>query len=487
MIPSVGFRRSDGNTGAVRPGNTGILALIAAATTGTQNVAAGYTRPQTIQTEKGYGRLASFGAYAMATSKNPILAVRPTTATAGAYGTFTNTGAGTATPAAGGTEPNDDFDAYVIFGTGGALGTTGITYQTSLDGGATLSPVKALGTALNIVIANTGVTIVLGTSSQTILAAQTIAFKTTGPLPTTSDLTAAYEALRVTGSAWEAALVDGIGSSAHVSQMTTWLDQLEAIGKFRTAVLNLRFRNVGETDADYATAMAAIVNSVADPRVVVCGDGGDSVDFFQGVKLRRPAALAVAARGMKIDISEDPAYAASGALDNWSIQDARSNPKYHNEALNPGLDDLRITALRTFEGDAGAYINNANLLSAAGSDFVYWQHMRLLQRACEIAWQILRKQLSVGVRKSTKVGPNGERYIDPVDAGRIEKLVNAAFTQPFQGRVNDVLFSLSRDDDISSNTGATISGTIGMVALAYVKKYDITDKFVKEISVAAAA
>ncbi len=60
---------------------------------------------------------------------------------------------GTSTPVIdAATDPDDDYEAQIVFTTGGTVGTAGIKYRTSLDGGRTQSAVAALGTATSIVI-----------------------------------------------------------------------------------------------------------------------------------------------------------------------------------------------------------------------------------------------------------------------------------------------------------------------------------------------
>ncbi len=101
-------------------------------------------------------------------------------ASAPVVGAGTVTGGGTATLTPGGS-PASDYDVRVRFGLGGTVGTSGITYQESLDGGRNYGPVEELGVATAIDVASTltGVTVALG--SGTILANQVLAFTTEGP------------------------------------------------------------------------------------------------------------------------------------------------------------------------------------------------------------------------------------------------------------------------------------------------------------------
>lgn len=87
--------------------------------------------------------------------------------TAGSYGTIDNSGVtGTALFAVDSSvHPYGTYEAWIRIKTGGTVGTTGITYQWSLDGGRTWSNTTALGTADTITIPNSNVKFTIGPSS----------------------------------------------------------------------------------------------------------------------------------------------------------------------------------------------------------------------------------------------------------------------------------------------------------------------------------
>jgi hypothetical protein len=121
-------------------------------------------------------------------------------------------------------------------------------------------------------------------------------------------------------------------------------------------------------------------------------------------------------------------------------------------------------------------------MSPSGSDYVFWQHARVMNRACELAYQLLTSRLSKGVRKDVATG-----FILEEEAAEIEALVQAELDRELvtPGRVSGAVFTLSRTDDLSSNQGATLTAQINISALAYVKKFAVTSKFVKKIAVSA--
>src|SRR5262249_19548899 len=153
----------------------------------------------------------------------------------------------------------------------------------------------------------------------------------------------------------------------------------------------------------------------------------------------------LAARLMKIAFGRDAAYVADGPVPGAQLSDSRGNPNHHDENFYPGLDALRLVTLRTFDRKQGVYITNANVISSAGSVFVYAQHFRVMNRACEIAFDVLSEQLSRGIHKNPKPGPLGQIYIAEEDAQAIESLVTASL-QELIGQVTDLKFKLSRTD-----------------------------------------
>lgn len=482
-VPGLEFRKADGKTGVVRPAPTGILAIVAPGEKGTLNRADTHTRKDLLKAANGWGHLTEFGSLGMAWTKKPIVAVLGDPSTAGDYSAITkaNGGAGTSVITEGATEPLDEFSIVVEFPTGGTIGQAGIKYRYSINGGP-FSKILALGVANTIAIPDTGAGLALGAG--TIVAGTMVSFTTTGPKLTNADLPAALEALRVTKSPFEAVLIDVEADLTTVGTCGAWLSELNKAGKFPTIVLTARPKAADEDETEYQTALAAIFDAASSLDILVCADLGDVPSELRGIMMPRPAGLFVAAWGMSIRVGTDPAYVDLGPLPNVKITDDRNNPKYHNEELFPTLDGLRLTTLRTIEGYEGVYITNANLLSPSGSDYVYWQHARCINRGMAITYQILTRKLSKGVRKTPKPGPNGERYIAESEAADLESLVNAQIYAELvkPGEVDDMKLLISRDDDIRSNQGATITCALQSVSLGYVKKFVITAGYVTQIA-----
>lgn len=472
--------------------SVGILAILAASSAGTAAVPSTFARADLAQTAMGYGPLPSYGAYTIAVANQPVVLQKVSASTSGSYGSIVSAITGTATvTATSSTHPYDHYAVVVNFLTGGTLGTAGITYQYSIDGGVNFSGVQALGTGLVIAIPNTGVSFTLATTGVgTIIAGDSFSCPTERPLLTDSDITGALAVLGNTRQPFEGVLIDSAFDSATVGDVDTILSGWEGRGMFKYALLNTRYKNEPlpgtETEAAYATAVGTLVGTSASIRVCVGADGAHVPDSYSGANLKRPTSLLLGARASLIPIGEDPAYVARGPLSGAQISDANGNPYDHDEDLYPDLDALRVTTLRSFApgGPQGVYINNANTIQPTGGAYPYLQHVRIANVACTIAWFVLTTQLSRGVRKNPKADPvTGAVYIFEPDAAAIESLVNDALYQPLKGQVTGSLFSLSRTDNLNT-TPCTVSALLSIVALAYIKGYNVSQQFNKTLTTA---
>lgn len=486
MVPNVKVNKTDGNTAVVSPSSKGICAIIAPCSSGTANQASAHTKESLAVAEFGNGILTEGAAYMLSVTGNPVVLVRATASTAGTYnGSVTHTGAGTSVATATVGAPYDDFEIVVKFLTGGTIGVAGITYQVSLDNGKTYGAVLSLGTANTIAPAGTGATLSL--AAGTILAGQTEAFKTTGPRLTAGDITTALEALRVSSQPWEMVLILGHDATATtITNVDAWLSGLETSGKFRGFLMNTAMKG-STAEATFATAQSTAYGASATIRGGICADGGELPSLIPGragYVIGRPAALAVMARLMKISYGTDAAYVNDGVVPGFKLPDAKGNPNFHDENLFPTLSDLRLTALRTFDRRAGTYINDPLVLSPSGSDYVYLQHVRVMNRACEIAYDILTGELSRGVLTNPKPGPTGQIYIAEEAAQEIDDLVSMGLNE-LRSEVTAIDLVLSRTDDIGSNGPALVTSELFINGKRYIKQFTVNSSFVRTISTQA--
>lgn len=487
MLPTVTITKNVFTTTQAPTSTTGILAICAASSTGTALQAGLYNRSDLAISSLGYGPLTDYGAYDMAVANNPVLLMRSSPTYPGSYGAITKTGTGSSAITAGATAPFDHYQVLITWLVGATVGVTGATYTYSLDGGTTTSGATALGTANTLTIPNTGVTFNLGAG--TIVAGDTWTCFTERPLMNDSDVITALTTFSQCRLPFEGILLDSSMTTSTVGLVDTFLAGLEAKGIFKFVLLNTRFKDEPEpnteTEAAFAAAMTTLVQNQTSIRQCVGTDGAHTPSQITGWNLKRPTSMHVAARAMSTGIGTDPAYVALGPLSGAQISDSNGNPYDHDEDLYPNLDGLRLMALRSFApgGPQGTYICNANTIQPSGGAFPYLQHIRVANRACEIAWFTLATQLSRGVRTNPTPAPNGAIYIYEPDAAIIESLVNDALVQPMKGQVSAIKFSLSRTDNMAV-VPCIVTGVLSIVALAYIKGFQVQQQFTKTITVA---
>lgn len=130
---------------------------------------------------------------------------------------------------------------------------------------------------------------------------------------------------------------------------------------------------------------------------------------------RQTACFALSERAAGADLSENLGRRASGGLRVSAIQnDEGTNQQF--------IESHKINTLRTYDGEAGFFSTNGYLKSPVGSDFLYWDWGRVIDRACRIVYTEQQKWLLRKVRTLT----DGTGQIDPRDAVRIETAVRSA-------------------------------------------------------------
>jgi hypothetical protein len=295
----------------------------------------------------------------------------------------------------------------------------------------------------------------------------------------TTDLATSLEALRVSKAEWDIVYCDCDASSTIITQVDAWLAALEAVGVFKVGCLRTRARaRATETEAAFATAMGTAYNSSATIRCFVGADHCDMVSAspnFGGMVIDRPFAIPLAARILSTTEEIDPAQVNLGPLPNTIIDDANQNPKWHDEAVYPGLDVLRLATARTFQGPtapSGVFVNNCPMLSPIGSDYVYVENARVMNKACTIAYALLVAKLSIGVRTDPTTG-----FILEIDALKLEQSVQQELSRQLAGQVSGITFQLSRTDDLTSNAGATVNCTLEIASLKIIKNFKVKAAF----------
>ncbi len=464
-LQNVNVTKLDGQVG-VQLTSENVLAIIAPAASGTVNqptVCASYSAAVAVF---GQCILSELVAAHIAVSKRHVVAVRCTAAN-GTYGSVTQTTAGTSIPTGSVTSfPTDDADIAIDVIAGGTVGTAGIAWRYSLDGGTNWSPTQALGTAVKFVLEK-GIEVNL--AAGTLITGNRITLRAIAGVPTAQNITDALTAL--TGSAlfFDQVYLATPATSTILTQLDTWLQAREAEGRYIAGYLNFRRRNEGETYATYIAAFISAFSAVTSTRIAL---GLDVVDIQSPIDSRlyaRPVISALASRACAVDIARDASCFADGPLLLASNSDANSNAKYWDDFAQGGSgDDARAVCTRSWPGEPGVRLSNPRIFSPTGSDYVYLQHLRVVNRACKVALDQMRKTLSLDLITDPATG-----YIREDEAQEIEQRVNDALSVALVAnrRASAASFTLSRTDNILQTF--TLNGAVKVQPKGYPKTINV--------------
>lgn len=492
-IPAVTVKKSlVGGSPAIQS-TQGILAIIASASTGSALPPTMLTNQSLTTSTFGSGMLPECAVYDINVSGQPVVGLAVTPSTLGSYysGTFVKNVTGTSTvttTAVSGLGPLLHYQFQVTIVNGGTVGSAGITYTWSPDGGDTVSAITALGTATTIAPAGTGVSFSLGAG--TLVAGDNWSIFTERPLLSNADVSSALATLGNTKLPWEGVLIDCQYGTGTVGIVDAWLAGREANGQFNFALLNTRFLNepapTAEAPSVYAAAITAQSNNDTSNRLCLCADGGRMTSLITGFTTKMPTSLFLGAMAMSVtpNIGTDPSEVDLGPVPDVTIS-SNGNPLDWDEFLYQSLDSQRLTTLRTFAtgGPTGCFITDANVLISAGSNIYWLQLLRVLNKACSIAWQVLNTQLSKGV-PTVYNATTGAVNIKETAAQRIEALVNSPLKSGLSGQCTAAQFTLNRDDNLTTPK-APVNAQVAVAPLVYLKNIVVQAALVKSISAPA--
>lgn len=360
-----------------------------------------------------------------------------------------------------GTYPNDDYEAYLKVITGGTVGVDGITFQWSLDGGRTLSPTTALGTAAYFVFPNSGGTRV-NFAAGTLLAGGTLAFPTVAPCWNTTDLGVALTALKNTAASWDLVEVVGPMSAGALAVVDTAIAGMHAVGKYRWAMVHTRMPVGDESEATYQASLAGVFGSLASNYVAVTAGATKLVSSVSGREYTRPCSFQAAAREANVTEEVNTAAVDLGPIPGTRLTDDNGNPDEHDESVNPGLDDMRFYVFRSWEGIAGTYVNRPRIFSAEGSDFYLVPHRRVMNLAKASLRIFLIRRLNKPIRVNKTTGFILESEALEIESGANAILRAALLAKP---KASNATFVLSRTDNVLSTK--ELNADVRLTPLAY--------------------
>lgn len=470
--PVVNITELDGALGILPTTAGRLMAVVGVSSTGTADTPATFARVTDVQATFGDGPLVEAASQYIEKYGRPVVCVRTGQTTIGSYpaGTVTvqpGTGTSVATVDDAGTDPDDDFELHLVVVVGGTIGIAGITFQWSLDGGRTLSPITALGVATSFIFPTSG-GVAIDFAAGTLVAADTITFRSDAPVWNTTEIGTALDALFNSAASWEIAHIVGNLDAAAFDVVNPKFTAGLTAGKYRSYYAHARMPNLAETEAAYLTAVDAIFSAKATVHGSITAGAAKMISSVSGRQYRRPVSFAVAALEQSVSEEINIADVNLGTLPGVSIRDANGNVDEHDESINPGLDDARFTVLRTWDGIAGVYVNRPRIFSAAGSDFDLHTKRRVINLAHAALRPFFVRRLNKPIRVNATTGFILEEEALEIESGARAALRSTLLAKP---KASAVSVSISRTDNILSTK--TITGTARVTPLAYPETIDL--------------
>lgn len=472
--PVVNLTELDGAIGSLPVGSKRVAVVgVATATTVAVNTPAAFARIADVNTNFTRGPMPELAATWIQAYRAPAICVRTGASVTATKATIVTSGVlGTSVvTATGGTLFDDDVEAYFKVINGGTIGVTGITYQWSLDGGRTLSPITALGTANTFVFPGSGGG-GFSFAAGTLLANDVVTQRGLAPCWNGTELGLALEALRVSTFEWDIVLIAGPVDATTFDVIAT----AQAANPEKLFVCAYRVPTAGETEAAYKTAFDGAFGAKANTAVQVCAGACEAISGISFRAYMRSFLWGYGPRLASVSEEVDVALTTLGALPGISIRDTNGNPKYHDESVNPGLDDSRAVVARTWDGKQGVYINNPRILSASGSDFEFAQHRRVMNLARRTLRLYFIDRLSRPTLVNALTGFILESEALEIEAGADSLMRAVLRAKPkcsgggIDGKAGRFC-KISRTDNLLSTKTMTVQGAV--IPLAYPKVINI--------------
>ena len=480
----------DGGAGVVSVAASSVQLVIGTATSGPTAAITATRSPNTLADTFTSGELVEYSAMAVKKGAT-VLAMRAATVSAG------NVTAVVATRAAGTPStsvvtvtgsPNDEYYVTALVTTGGTIATAGIKFKVSIDGGRNYGPTLALGTANTYIINGTGLTLDFGAG--TLHAGDFFNFSTTPPTWDTGAVEAClntFKASQYAANGIGSMHIVGVMSGAHAATIGSDMDSLAAGFIYSRAICAARDVAVPtawggpgiETETTWVSAMGTEYSAVDAKRICVAGGNYNMPSVYPNSVAGSPAyrrnlAWALAVRQVQIQPQRHAGRVRDGSLSNIVI-DPTNDPSdgfvYHDERINPGLDDARLASARTRIGKNGFYIVQPRLMAAAGSQFSLIPFGNVMDIACSIVNQVGQDEINDDIT----LNDNGTIYEN--EAQRIEAVLKGAIDANMTNKkmISSVTIVVDRTSNVLATDEVNIEVTI--VRRGYILQENVTIGF----------
>lgn len=380
--------------------------------------------------------------------------------------------------------PEDDYEAIFRVIAGGTIGTAGITYQYSLDGGSNYTAVGALGTATTVALLDgiepSGMTVNL--AAGTLVSLDQASWDTTGPMWQSSDFVLAMTALRSSNLLWS--FLHGIGpaDATLAGAVGTVLQGWASGTKFSFSCLSARDRGTNEPKATWTSRLLANFASFANTRIAEGAGYARITCPITGRNNRRPAMWSIVPRIIAQDPQTDPGQKSLGPLSSdTSIHDAANQLVEYDARVDSSLHDGRFATLRTFDDEPGVFVTTGNLMGPP-NDIQRIAYRVVLDLAEEIYQKAMTQQLEshfdlwpAGTKTPYKAGD-----IREPDAIRIEREIRSALISQIldQGMVSAITVKLNRTPVSLGSGKYKLLCAVKITPLGYIDAFQATIGYV---------
>lgn len=280
-------------------------------------------------------------------TKRPAAFYGLATTTQGACGAVDDSGVtGTsAITAEASVHPYGTYDAYIRVVNGGTIGTTGITFVWSLDGGVNESNITALGTAANYTIADGNVRFNFGTG--TLVAGDIVRVRTSAPEPNTTAVANAFTALAAGSTNFTILVCDFICDATMFATIKTGRAALAAAGKRVIVLTRARLPDYenSETDAEWNADVAADFAALTDSGIHLRASYGLVTDAMTARQYLRSDLQQFAADVVRVRRATWPNCPNDQETANFSLVDADGNLVGHDEGVRGASTGLSNDSL----------------------------------------------------------------------------------------------------------------------------------------------
>lgn len=446
-LPGVTETYSDGALGLAQPASDNARCFLGTCSAGTDATLYGpYYDSTTARGELGYGPLVSALCASLDQAGGPVWAVPLNKSTAGACGSVTLTGTGTATLAASGAA-YDAFAVTVEIMAGGAtLVANTATFRYTLDG-LNYSDIIAVPTGGVYVVPNTGITLTWTYSSGTaFVAGDVYTFSTTAPGFGATQYNAGMTTLLADAQVGQMSYCYLVGMASSASASAT-IASAVASKMDASETQHTPLFTIMEAAADTSANLRTQFQSFSDKRVVVAAGTAKIQDGINGARLPTVSV----GRVFEIRVAQTSVEVAQG----WIGDPKGPLPLVSSlvSDLHTTLDAERFTTIYQVPGKTGFYVCHGQTMAAVGSDYGPLQNLRVVDKAARLA---RARALGFVQQKVATVASTG--YLTEAQALSIENAILAAVRPMIDaGEAEAVGVTVKRDENVVSTQNLTIT------------------------------